>query len=114
EAVHADYHQLARRLRLLDLVRASRDGLLEKAELEGARRAAEGVDLGDELARTRLDRVGQALDVVTAAERVDHPGDAALVPDHLLCAERQGRRLLRRERQRLVVAVGAQRLSAAQ
>jgi acetyltransferase-like isoleucine patch superfamily enzyme len=57
--------------------------------------------------------VGQRLDVVRAAERVD-VGDAGLVGDHLLRAQRDPHRLLGRQRERLVHRVGVQRLRAAE
>ena len=60
-----------------------------------------------------LDLVGERLDEVGAGERVDRVGGAGLVGDHLLGAQRDPRRALGRQRQRLVEAVGVQRLGAA-
>ena len=82
-------------------------------ELDGLDRAAELVDLGDQLARAGLEFVGQRLDVVRAGERVDGVGGARLVGDDLLGAQRDLRRALAGQRQRLVEAVGVQRLRAA-
>ena len=56
----------------------------------------------------------QRLDEVRPAERIDDVGDAALVRDDLLRAQRDGRRFLGRQRQRLVQRVGVQRVGAAQ
>ena len=56
----------------------------------------------------------QPLDEVRAAERIDDVGDAALVRDDLLRAQRDRRRFLGRQRQRLVERVGVQRVGAAE
>ena len=56
----------------------------------------------------------QPLDEIRAAERIDDAGDAALVRDDLLRAQRQRRRFLGRQRQRLVERVGVQRVGAAE
>ena len=53
----------------------------------------------------------QLLDEIRAAERIDHVGDAALVRDDLLRAQRERRGLGRRQRQRLVERVGVQRVA---
>ena len=58
-------------------------------------------------------RVGQPLDVLRAAERVGDGRDTGLVQQHLLRAQRERRRALGRQRERLVVAVRVQRLAAA-
>ena len=62
----------------------------------------------------RLDLVGERLDEVGADERVDGVGAAGLVGDDLLGAQRELGGALRGQRQRLVEAVGVQRLRAAQ
>ena len=49
-----------------------------------------------------------------AGERIDGVGDAGLGGDDLLRAQRDPRRLLGRQRQRLVAAVAVQRLRAAE
>ena len=58
--------------------------------------------------------VRQRLDEVAAAERVDRVRDPRLLGEDLLGAQRDPHRLLGRQRQRLVKAVGVQRLGAAQ
>ena len=90
--------------RLLDLVLDERDGV---------DRAAELVDALDQLPRAALDLGGQRLDVVGAGERVDGVGGARLVGDDLLRAQRDLGGALGGQRERLVVAVGVQRLGAA-
>src|SRR4051794_12844600 len=90
--------------RLLDLV---------LDEVDRVHAAAELVDLGDQLARARLDLVGERLDEVRAGERVHGVGRAGLVSDDLLRAQRDLRGPLGGQRERLVVAVGVQRLRAA-
>ena len=90
--------------RLLDLGADERDAL---------DRAAELVDLVDQLLRARLDLVGERLDEVGAGERVDRVGGAGLVGEDLLRAQRDPRRPLGRQRERLVEAVRVQRLRAA-
>ena len=76
-------------------------------------RAAELVDALDQLPRAALDLGGQRLDVVGAGERVDGVGGARLVGDDLLGPERDLGGALGRERERLVVAVGVERLRPA-
>ena len=75
--------------------------------------AAELVDPRDQRPGAALDLVGQRLDEVGARERIDGVGRPGLVGDHLLGAQRELRRVLARQRERLVVAVGVQRLRAA-
>ena len=62
----------------------------------------------------RLGRVGQRLDEVRAAERVGDPGDAGLVGEDLLGAQRERGRLLAGQRERLVPGGGEHRLHAAE
>src|SRR5215212_2127296 len=90
--------------RLLDLVLDERDRV---------DRAAELVDLRDQLAGALLDLARERLDEVGAGERVDRVGRARLVADDLLRAQRDLRGALGRQRERLVVAVRVQRLRAA-
>ena len=63
--------------------------------------------------RARFDLVGERLDEVGAGERVDGVGGAGLVREDLLGAQRDFRGALGRQRERLVEAVGVQRLRAA-
>ena len=64
--------------------------------------------------RLGLDPVGQRLDVPRAAERVGDVGDAGLLHDHLLRAQRDLGGLLARQREHLVEGVGVQRVGAAE
>ncbi len=82
--------------------------------LDGGNRPSKGIDPVDERHGISLDRVGERLDVVGAGERIDDVGHAGLVGEDLLGAQRDPRRLVGRQRQRLVVGVGVQRLRAAE
>ena len=73
------------------------------------RAVAELVEVGEDLLGLALHLVGERLDEVRAAERIGHVGHVRLVGDHLLGAQRDARRLLGRQRQRLVHRVGVQR-----
>ena len=61
-----------------------------------------------------LELVGERLDVPGAAERVGDVGDAGLLHQHLLRAQRDLGGLLRRQREHLVEGVGVQRVGAAE
>ena len=61
-----------------------------------------------------LHLVGQRLDVVAAAERIDHVGEVRFLAQDVLRGDRDPRAELGRARQRLVVRVGVQRLQAAE
>ena len=112
--VDADHDPLAAVDLALELVGRVGDLALREAALDRLDHAAELVDLAEVLVRARLQLVGQRLDEVGAAERVDGVRHAGLVRDHLLRAQRDPHRLLARQRQRLVVGVGVQRLGAAE
>ena len=56
----------------------------------------------------------QSLEVVAAAERIDHVDDAGFVGDDLLRPQGERGRRLGRERQRFVERIRVQRLSAAE
>ncbi len=60
------------------------------------------MDLGEQALRFALQPVGERLDVIGAAERVDHLRDTRLVRDDLLGPQGQADGLLGRERQRFV------------
>ncbi len=90
------------------------DLALHPASLDRRDRPAALVHLADELERPLLELAGERLDVVGAAERICRRGDARLVRDHLLRAQRDRRGVLRRESERLVEAVRVQRLAAAE
>ena len=100
--------------RLLEAVRRLGDLPLREAFLDRLDHAAEAVDGVEVLPGAALHVERQPLDEVRAAERIDDAGDAALVGDHLLRPQRQRRRLLGRQRQRLVERVGVQRVGAAE
>ena len=70
--------------------------------------------MGEQLLGLALDLVGERLDEARATERIGDVGDVGLVGDHLLGAQRDARRLLGRQRHRLVHRVGVQRLRAAE
>src|SRR5205085_10358475 len=57
-----------------------------------------------------LDRRGERFDEVRTGQRVDRARDVRLVGDELLGAQRDFHRMLGRNRERLVEAVGVQRL----
>ena len=80
--------------------------------LDGLAHPAAVVDLADDLEGLLLQFVGQALDVVTPSQRVDRVGGAGLVGEDLLGAQGRPDRLLGRDRQRLVLAVGVEALGA--
>ena len=98
---------LAARRRLLD-------AQLRHARLDRLGHAAERLDLLDELPRLVGEARGERLDVVAAAERVDHVGDAGLLGEDQLRVARDARRELGRQRDRLVERVGVQALRAAE
>ena len=86
---------------------------LDEALLDGRDGAAEVVDPRDERTRLRLELVGESLDEVRAAERIRRVRRAGLRREDLLRAQRDRRRALGRERERLVEGVRVQRLRAA-
>ena len=67
-----------------------------------------GGDLGEQFLGLSLHLVGEGLDEVGAAERIGDRRQPRLVGEHLLRAQRQGRGLLRRQRQDLVEGVRMQ------
>ena len=93
---------------------------LEPVLLDAADRAlqhravAQSVEVGEQLLGLAFHLVGQRLDEVRTTERVGDVGDVGLVGDHLLRAQGDPRRLLGRQRHRLVHRVGVQRLRAAE
>ena len=90
------------------------DPELRHAGLDGLRHPAERLDLLDQLPRVGREGVGERFDVVRAAERVDHVGDAGLLGDDQLRVAGGARRGLGGERDRLVEAVRVQALRAAE
>ena len=112
----ADDDALAALDRALVLVGAPLDLALREARSIAATMPPQLVDLGDVAPRARASiSLGQRLDRVGAAERIDDVGDAASRAPRICCVRSaSARRRLGRQRQRLVVAVGVQRLRAAQ
>src|SRR6266545_4632503 len=90
-AVDTHHHLAARLDRLELLVGGTLDLLLLEAALDRGHRPTQPVDLGDELTRSPVDLVGEALDEVRPGEGIDGVGDARLVGEHLLAAQRQPR-----------------------
>ena len=76
--------------------------------------AAHLVDAADVLVGGGFHVDGQLFHEVAAAQRIGDVGDAALVGDHLLGAQRDGDGVLARQRVGLVERIGVQRLRAAQ
>ena len=79
-----------------------------EALLDRGHRAAEFGDPVQQLSGPRLDVIGHRLDRVRARERVDGGGQVGLVRQHLLGTHRERRRLLRGQRDRLVIRIGVQ------
>ena len=75
---------------------------------------AHGIDLADGLPGGVGKRSGQALHIVGTRQRVDDVRNAGLVLKDELRVARESRALLGRQRNRLVEAVGVQRLGAAE
>ena len=94
EAVDADDDALLILQLALVAVGGLLDLALDVALLDGAHAAAERVDLLDVLPRLALQLVGERLDVIRAGQRINRVGDAGLVGEDLLRAQREPRRLL--------------------
>ena len=97
---------------LVDLALVAEGGVgdlaLEEAVLDGGEDAAEVLDLAEVGVGLGFGVVGQLLDEVAAAERVDGVGDAGLVGDDLLGAQGEACGLLAGQGERLVHRVGVQ------
>ncbi len=113
-AIHAHDHALALLDGTLVFVRRSLNLALHVSGFDGPQHAAQGINLLDGLARQILDLAGQLLDRECTAHRVHRICHARFVRQNLLRAQRQQRRSLRRQRQRLIEGIGVQRLAAAQ
>src|SRR5919108_611393 len=113
-AVHAHDHALAALDLLLEPEARLGDLALRVALLDRLDHAAELVDLAELGIGRLLEAIGERLDEVGAAERVDRVRDAGLVGDDLLRPQRDAHRLLCGERERLVVGVRVERLRAAE
>ena len=114
EAVDADHDAVARVDLGLQLVAGVGDLALREVLLDRFDHAAELVDPAEVVVGELLETVGQRLDEVRAAERVDRVRDPGLMGDDLLRAQRDLDGLLGRQRERLVVGVRVQRLRAAE
>ena len=112
-AVDADDDALA----LLDVSRETErcllDLVLDEALLDGRHGAAQLVDALDQLPRPLFELAGQRLHGVRASERVGRRRRPHLVLKHLLRAQRDPRRPLGRQGERLVERVRVQGLRAA-
>ena len=96
------------------VVRGATDLLLEESLFDGARGATKILYSSEQRERALLERRRELLDVVAPRERIGGARHARLVCHHLLRAQRERRGVDRRKRERLVVAVGVQRLRAAE
>src|SRR2546427_13060646 len=94
----------------LELLRGARDLPLEPAALDARHHTAHRLDLREQSLRFPLELIGERLDVVGSAERVDHVRYARLVRDDLLRPQRQADRFLGGEREGFVQRVGVERL----
>ena len=112
--VHADDHRLARIDGDLGAVGRFLDLPLDEPGLDRRQRSAHSIDPLEELDRSLLDLIGQLFDRERAGDRVDRIRGAGLRRDDLLRAERQPRRFLGWQGQRLVAAVAVERLGAAE
>ena len=90
------------------------DPRLGHAGLDRPGHAAERLDLVDQLLGRARQARGQLLEVVAAAERVDHVADAGLLGEDQLGVAGDPGGEVGRQRQRLVEGVGVQRLRAAE
>ena len=100
-------------LRLIDIGGVG-DFPLQKARFQRRNHPSDVVDAPEVIIAAGLQLIGHRLQKVAAAQRVDGVRYAGFVGDNLLRAEGLQRRLLRGQRPGLVLAVGVQRLAAAQ
>ena len=92
----------------LQLVGGIGDLSLRESSLDGANHATHLVDLADVAPTPLLGLVGERLDEVGAAERIDGVGHAGLLGEDLLLAQGEQRGILARNRPRLVVRIGVE------
>src|SRR5579885_3044666 len=114
EAVDADDHGVAGLDGLLILIGRLLNLAMHVADLDGVEHPAHRVNLLDVVERALLDLARQLLDGVGTRERVNRVGDARLVGDDLLRAEREPRGCFGWKRERFVHRVRVERLRAAQ
>jgi len=108
--VDADDPPLAGVELALEAIRGVGDLGLGVALLDRFDHAAAPVDLVEVAPDLALGLVRERLDEPRSAERVDRVRDAGLLGDDLLLSEREESGLLGRDRERLVVGVGVERL----
>ena len=87
---------------------------LHKSRFDCAQHAAHRVDLLDVFDSSSFDFVRQSFDRVRARDGIDRVRHSRLMRDDLLCAQRNQRRIFRRQRQRFVQRICVQRLAPAQ
>src|SRR5579864_2526174 len=90
------------------------DFSLGEAALDGGDHAAHLIDAADVIPRGLFGRAGEMLQKIAAAERIGRGGDAALIGDHLLGAQRNDDGMLAGQRIGFVERIGVQRLRAAE
>ena len=112
--VDADDRRLAAVDRRLAQGRRLFDAQFGHAGLDRLGHAAEALDLVDQGRRRRGDRMGQALEVIAAAQRVDDMGDAGLLGEDQLGVAGDPHRGRRRQRHGLVKRIGVQGLGPAE
>src|SRR5205085_5211942 len=100
--------------RLLILISRLLNLALREALLHRRDHAAERINLSEVVERAVFHLFGQRLDEVRTAERVNRVYDASLFRDDLLCAKRNERRLIGRQRECFVVSICVQTLRAAE
>ncbi len=110
DADHGLYAGIDARLRL---GRGFLDPHFGDAGLDRLGHAAERFDFLDMVPGFLGEIVGQPLDVIGAAPRIDDAGRAGFLLQHDLGVARDARRIVGRQRQRLVERIGVQRLGLA-
>src|SRR5439155_20440692 len=114
EFVGADDDRLAGIDGLLRAVGRFLNLALDQSRLDGGERASGRLDPVENCHGLAFDAVGRRFDRVGPGDGIDRIGDAGLRGNDLLRAQGDSRRLLGRQRQRLVAAVAVQRLGTAE
>ena len=112
--VHAHHHLRAAFHCALIIVSRILYLTLHPPAFDSAQHAAEAfnaIEIGLHLA---LESQRKTFNCVRTGKGIHDPGHTALMRKNLLCAQRNTRRFFRRQCQRLIIAVGVQRLRAAQ
>ena len=102
EFIHADDHFCSGLDLSLECGGGLRDLALEPAAFDAPHHASDGRDLREERLCLAFQLIGERLDVVGPAERIDHFGHAGFMRENLLRPQRDLHRLLGGKRQRLV------------